>query len=194
MAGTYFLSKTKLVNVRIEIMQITGTHFNYFRICHRKLWLFAHSIQMEHTSDLVTEGRLIHENSYQQRTSRYEEIEVDGIKIDYFDARNRVVHEVKKSDKMEDAHVWQLKYYLYVMERRLGETVTGILEYPKLRRTVEVLLSEPDRAEIEAVIIEINKIIQSDICPEKAKMSICRNCSYYDFCWVAEGEKNELSL
>ena len=34
-------------------MNITGTHFNYYQICHRKLWLFSNGIQMEHTSDLV---------------------------------------------------------------------------------------------------------------------------------------------
>ncbi len=175
-------------------MHITGTHINYYMICHRKLWLFAHSIQMEHTSDLVSEGRLIHESSYPQRSSKYEEIEVDGIKVDYFDARNRVVHEVKKSDKMEDAHVWQLKYYLYVLERRLGEAVTGILEYPKMRIREEVVLSDPDRLEIQGMVVEIDKIIHSESCPIKVKLSICRKCSYHDFCWVAEDDKTELPL
>lgn len=60
----------------------------------------------------VYEGRLIHESSYPQRSSRYEEIEIDGIKVDYYDARNKVIHEIKKSSKMEGAHEWQLKYYL----------------------------------------------------------------------------------
>lgn len=27
-------------------MKITGTHFNYYQICHRKLWLFASGINM----------------------------------------------------------------------------------------------------------------------------------------------------
>lgn len=45
-------------------MQITGTHFNYYQICHRKLWLFANGINMEHNSHLVYEGKLIHEESY----------------------------------------------------------------------------------------------------------------------------------
>jgi len=46
---------------------ITGTHISYYLVCHRKLWLFSHEIRMEHTSDLVSEGRLIHETSYPQR-------------------------------------------------------------------------------------------------------------------------------
>lgn len=90
-------------------MQITGTHFNYFQVCHRKLWLFANGINMEHNSDLVYAGKLIHEESYPQRSERYEEIEIDGIKVDYYDAKRKVIHEIKKSDKVERAHEWQLK-------------------------------------------------------------------------------------
>ena len=56
-------------------MNLIGTHFNYYQVCKRKLWLFANGIHMEHTSDLVYDGKLIHENSYPQRSSKYEEIE-----------------------------------------------------------------------------------------------------------------------
>ncbi len=77
-------------------MQITGIHFNYYMVCHRKLWLFANSLQMEQPSDIVYEGKLIHETSYMQRSEKYTEVEIDGIKIDFYDAKNKVVHEVKK--------------------------------------------------------------------------------------------------
>lgn len=72
---------------------------------------------MEHTSDLVYEGKILHENSYPQRSERYEELEIEGIKIDYYDTRNKVIHEIKKSDKMDAAHEWQLKYYIYTRWR-----------------------------------------------------------------------------
>ena len=98
-------------------MTPTGTHFNYYQICKRKLWLFANGITMEHTSDLVYEGKLIHEESYPQRSIRYEEIEIEGIKVDYYDTGNKVIHELKKSNKVECAHEWQLKYYIYIFER-----------------------------------------------------------------------------
>ena len=48
-------------------MIITGLHIQYYFVCHRKLWLFANGIQMEHTSDLVYEGKLIHETTYPQQ-------------------------------------------------------------------------------------------------------------------------------
>ena len=143
-------------------MKITGTHFNYYQICKRKLWLFANSINFEHTSDQVYEGRLIHDDSYPQRSSKYEEIEMDGIKVDFYDARNKVIHEIKKSNKVELAHEWQLKYYIYVFEKNGITGVSGVLEYPTLRKTKEVFLSKLDIAVIEDMKSEINQVVSRD--------------------------------
>ena len=170
-------------------MQITGTHFSYYQVCHRKLWLFANGINMEQNSDLVYAGKLIHEESYPQRSERYEEIEMDGIKVDYYDAKRKVIHEIKKSDKVEQAHEWQLKYYLYVFERNGIDGVSGILEYPKLRKISEVILSEVDRTIIREMEQEICEIIDNEVCPPLEKKKICRNCSYFDFCYSGEEEE-----
>ncbi|MDP2237780.1 MAG: CRISPR-associated protein Cas4 [Bacteroidales bacterium] len=167
-------------------MNITGTHFNYFQICHRKLWLFANGLQMEHTSDLVYEGKMIHENSYSFRSERFKEVETGGIKIDFYDPKNRVVHEIKKSDKREEAHLWQLKYYLFILENCGVENPTGILEYPRLRKTEEVYLSDIDRITITEMLEAIKVILNSEECPERLLVSRCRNCSYFDFCWSGE--------
>lgn len=167
-------------------MQITGTHFNYYQICHRKLWLFAHNIQMEHTSDLVYEGKLVQESAYQQRSSKYEEIEIEGIKVDFYDPKNKVIHEIKKSNKKEHAHEWQLKYYLYVFEQNGIDGVSGILEYPKLRKTNEIFLSTIDREDISEQLKNIKHIINLESCPEKIEQKKCTNCSYFDFCYAGE--------
>lgn len=169
-------------------MRITGTHFNYYIICQRKLWLFANGITMENTSDLVYEGKLLHETSYPRRSEKYREVELDGIKIDYFDPKNKVVHEIKKSDKYEDAHEWQVKYYLFVLEQNGIEGATGLLEYPRLHKTDEVLLADPDRENIREMVVNIGKIIQQEHCPERIPKSRCKHCSYLDFCW--SGEEN----
>ena len=44
--------------------------------------MFGNGINMEHTSDLVYEGKLMHEDSYPQRSAKYEEVEIEGIKVD----------------------------------------------------------------------------------------------------------------
>lgn len=170
-------------------MNITGTHFNYYQICKRKLWLFANGISMEHTSDLVYEGKLIHEESYPQRSAKYEEVEMDGIKVDYYDTLHKVIHEIKKSDKVEVAHEWQLKYYMYVFEQNGIEGISGILEYPVLRKRDTVLLSDIDRETIVEMINEIKQVIESDFCPPLERKRICRNCSYWDFCYSGEEEE-----
>jgi CRISPR-associated exonuclease Cas4 len=167
-------------------MNITGTHFNYYQICHRKLWLFHSGMQMEHTSDLVYEGKLIHENSYPFRSERFREVEIGGIKIDYYDHKNRIIHEIKKSDKREEAHIWQLKYYLFVLEQCGVESPSGILEYPKIRKTEEVYLSNVDRIEIREMQVKIGDIVCSEKCPDRLPVSKCHYCSYFDFCWSGE--------
>lgn len=73
----------------------TATHINYYNVCRRKLWLFANGINMEHASDLVTEGKLIGTESYPQRSDRYTEVQLGGVKIDFYDPYNKVVHETK---------------------------------------------------------------------------------------------------
>lgn len=169
-------------------MKITGTHFNYYQVCKRKLWLFANGINFEHTSDLVFEGKLIHEDSYPQRSSKYEEIELDGVKVDFYDAKNRIIHEIKKSNKVEVAHEWQLKYYLYVFDQNGITGVKGILEYPTLRKTQEVILSDIDRQAITEMKLDISKIIMDEKCPPLQNKSICKSCSYYEFCYSGEVE------
>lgn len=170
-------------------MTITGTHFNYYQLCHRKLWLFANGIGMEHTSDLVQEGKLVHESSYPQRSVRYEEVAIGGIKVDYYDARNRVIHEIKKSNKVDHAHLWQLKYYLYVFQQHGIDGVSGILEYPLLRKTEKVCLEADDTEKIREMETGIVRIVEQAECPPLQKKGICRNCSYFEFCYANELEE-----
>src|SRR5688572_11102706 len=113
-------------------MNITGTIIAYYHFCTRRMWLHANGIKMEHTSETVAEGKLIGETSYTDRAQRFTEIEVDGVKIDFYDARNKVIHEVKKSSSVEQAHIAQVKYYIYKLKQKGIEGVAGIIEYPKL--------------------------------------------------------------
>ena len=165
---------------------ITGTHFNYYFVCHRKLWLFANHVQMESESDLVYHGDAIHEHAYPQRSGKYEEVQLGGIKVDYYDATDKIIHEVKKSDKIEDAHIWQLKYYIYVFEQAGISGVQGILEYPKLRKRRDIYLTDPDRSEIQEILTDISRIIQQKQIPPVINARRCNACAYHDFCYVQE--------
>lgn len=141
---------------------------------------------MEHTSERVAEGKLIGNTSYSQRSEKYTELEIEGSKIDFYDARNKVIHEIKKSDKMEAAHEWQLKYYIWLLLKNGIPDVTGILEYPRLRQTRTITLSEEDIQHLQKDIIDIQHLISSSSSPSRVKKGICKHCAYYDFCWIEE--------
>jgi CRISPR-associated exonuclease Cas4 len=42
----------------------TGVQINYYFVCKRKHWFFSHDLNMEHSSDLVLLGKLVHESRY----------------------------------------------------------------------------------------------------------------------------------
>jgi len=174
-------------------MNLTGTHINYYRLCKRKLWLFVNNIQLEQTSDLVTDGKIVEEESYQQRSERYSQIELsaeyEGLnlvgKIDFYDTRDKIIHETKRSNKVEQAHIWQVKFYLWLLELNDIETEKGILEYPRLREREEVYLDEDDIVYLKKTILEI-ETVNDEACPPVINARICKSCSYYEFCYVGD--------
>jgi CRISPR-associated exonuclease Cas4 len=81
-----------------------------------------------------------------------------------------------------------VKYYIYVLEQTGIEGISGILEYPTLRHTARVTLSDNDRAKIQNMEREIKQIVESETCPSVINARICKSCSYYEFCYVKEEE------
>lgn len=170
-------------------MLFTATIVAYFHTCKRKMYLHHHGIRMEHTSDVVYEGKLIGESTYPERAAKNTQLELDGIKIDYYDAKTNTVHETKKSDKMEQAHLAQVRYYLYVLHRNGIEGAKGIIEYPTLRQRQQLEFDpEQDIPLIEGWLSDIEQILAQEECPPVINKSICKSCSYYDYCYVGNDE------
>jgi CRISPR-associated exonuclease Cas4 len=162
-----------------ELPAFTGIEINYYFICHKKLWWFAHGVQMEQGHDRVRLGKIVHEESYQRRRK---EIDIDGkIVLDW--REDGCIHEVKLSDKMEDAHEMQLLYYLYYLKLKGVEGLRGQIDYPKLRQTKIVELDEKNELKIEQALEEIKRIVELTRPPEVKWMKICRSCSYSELCW-----------
>lgn len=167
-------------------MLINATHINLLHVCYRELWLHYHGIRMEQTSQTVAEGKLIGENSYPERAEKYTELAMDGIKIDFYDPKKNVVHEVKKSDKVEEAHIAQVKYYLYILRKNGIEEPSASIEYPKLRQRQIVEWEEDDEEKIEQWKMQVEEIVSKEKCPPVLNARICRSCSYFDFCYAEE--------
>lgn len=165
-------------------MTTSATLISYYHLCHRKLWLHANDLRMEHVSDTVAEGKLLEQTSFRQRPKKWKEISLGHSKIDHFDPRQRLVREIKKSPKLEHAHVAQVQYYLYALEQRGVANAKGIIEYPKQRKTTKVELTPEIRKDIQQWEKEIQRIVKQKKCPEIVKKSYCKTCAFYDFCYV----------
>lgn len=175
-------------------MSINATLINLYHVCLRECWLHANGIRMETTSDIVADGKLLHETSYPQRAERYteialsvtfNEIELSG-KVDFYDANEKVIHEIKRSDKVEKAHEWQVKFYIWLLLLNGIENACGIIEYPKLRERKQITFTEEDEVYLKEVVIKVLAIINNDICPPKIHSMICKSCSYYELCYIDE--------
>ena len=171
------------------MMRINATLINLYHVCKRELWLHYHGITMEHNSNLVADGKLLGEISYPERAEKYTELQLGNVKIDYYDARNKIVHEIKRSDKVELAHIAQVKYYLYRLKLAGIEGATGILEYPSLRQREEILLLNEDIEHIKHWEEDIVHICNAEVAPIVIDAKICKSCSYYDFCYIGEEEE-----
>ena len=94
--------------------KINGTQINYYFICKTKLWLFSHNIRLEHESDNVALGKQLHEDSFKKEK---EFLIDDLINIDFIKINDSVeIHEVKKTQKMEESHIYQLLYYMFYLK------------------------------------------------------------------------------
>ncbi len=168
-------------------MELTGTHISYFFVCKRKLWLWANQVYMEQESEIVEEGLFIHKTAYRQRAKNMQELNIGRIKIDYYDPKHGIVHEIKKSDKIERAHIWQLKYYMVKLWQKGLNVKYGILEYPRLKLRKKVGFDpEKDLPIIQKLEHQISRVISSSQPPELKRKSYCRSCSYYEFCFANE--------
>ena len=162
-------------------MNITGSMIYYYFICKRKLWYFIHEINMEQNSELVSIGKLLDETSY---TREKKSILIDGtINIDFI-KNKAVLHEVKKTKAIEEAGIWQVKYYMYYLEKRGVENVRAKIDFPLLRESREINLEDNDREILENVIKSIEDIKIQEKPAELIHSKICKKCAYYDLCYI----------
>lgn len=125
---------------------------------------------------------MIHETSYERERK---EVEIDHVKIDFLDIRNGVLHEVKKSDSWHQAHEWQVLYYLYVLKQKSVCGLRGELNYPVIRRTIQLELTEEREQKLQDILHNIQSIINLPVPSEiSMKNNKCSLCSYFELCYI----------
>lgn len=162
-------------------MQITGIMIYYYFVCKRKLWYFINQINMEQNSELVSIGKILDEDSYKNEKKG---ILIDNtINIDFI-KNGAILHEVKKTKSIEEAGIWQIKYYMYYLEQKGVKNIKAKIDYPLLRETKEIILENEDRKILKNIIKNIEEISSQEKVPSKIDSPICKKCAYFDLCYV----------
>lgn len=159
----------------------TGVMVYYYFVCKRKLWFFCKDIKLEDNSEDVGIGKLIDETSYSREKKH---INIDNvINIDFIKDWE-VLHDIKKSRSIEEASIWQLKYYIYYLRQKGVNIEKGILDYPKIKKRVDVFLYDEDIETIIKIIQDINEISNSPKPLDREVKKICKKCAYYELCFI----------
>ena len=154
--------------------RITGVMIYYYFVCKRKLWYFCHEINMESENENVQLGKLWDEKH----------INIDNvINIDFI-REHQELHEIKKSKAIEEAGIWQVKYYLYYLEERGVKNIKGKIDYPLMKKTLLVELSEQDREKLKSIMDEIESMKKEEFPPKFTEQKICKKCAYHDLCFI----------
>lgn len=136
---------------------------------------------MEDGNENVAIGKVLDEQTY-KRDKKH--INIDNIiNIDFIRSKG-ILHEVKKSNKIEDASILQVKYYLYFLNKKGVENIKGKIDYPLLKQTVDIELNEEDILNIEKVLDDLEVIVNTNYPPILEKKRICKSCAYYDLCFI----------
>lgn len=136
---------------------------------------------MEHLDENVQLGKLLDESSYSREKGQVmidETVNIDFIK-DW-----KVLHEVKKSKAIEEAGIWQLKYYMYFLKQKGIIIENGVVDYPKLRQRETIFLTTVDERKIEKILADIEIITNSSKPPTIIDKPLCKKCAYYEYCYI----------
>ena len=77
--------------------------------------IFVMKSEWKQKNEDVILGKILDESSYSKNEKH---INIDNIINIDFISEHKELHEVKKSKAVEDAGIWQVKYYLYYLWKR----------------------------------------------------------------------------
>lgn len=162
-------------------MKITGITFYYYFVCKRKMWLFSNGISYEEENKDVLLGKMIDEDTHKKEDKH---IMIDEtINIDFL-RKWKILYEVKKDRSIEEATIWQVKYYLYFLKNKGINIEYGKIDYPKLKKIINVKLNLEDIEKIKDIEKDINNLLERDTPPKIDEKRYCKKCAYYEYCFV----------
>ena len=99
----------------------------------------------------------------------------------------KVTIEVKKSDADVEAAKWQLLFYLSILKSK-GVIRKGKLEFveknKKGNKVMILELTEELELQLNHYISAIEKLLEQDEVPECIHKRTCKECAYYEYCYI----------
>lgn len=167
-----------LENICEKISGLAGHHFQYYKVCKRKLWFYSYYIRMENSSNLVKEGKVIHNSTY----SRTETKNLSNMRVALDAIQDEEIIEVKRSSSFEEAHLLQTGFYLVYLNCKGEDLKSATIAYPEERRRRKIELDKIQK-EVKKAAIKIKEITERKYPPERKWRSICKPCAYAELCW-----------
>lgn len=86
---------------------------------------------------------------------------------------------------MEEASIWQIKYYLFYLKNYGIDNIKAKIDYPLLKQVVEVNLQEEDETKLRMVLAEVNQLIKMERMPLGINnKKLCKKCVFFDLCMI----------
>ncbi len=158
---------------------IAGYHFFHYGSCKTRLWLFHRNVEVGMDNDHIRIGKHLDEITHARNKKR---LTIPGLcSLDYIEKGDSLeVHEIKKGERVSDAHRYQILFYLEVVYSITGLETKGFLHYPQVKNVVEI---NRDAELVGKIFDEVSSII-SGRCPPPERIPICKGCSYAEMCWA----------
>jgi len=159
--------------------------FNAYNICKRQAWLMMRNLSADQYNEFIEIGRLLDQNSFSREKKKIYLADLNAtIDMVIRDGEIYYVAEIKKSSKTLKSGILQLKYYLFLLEKRKGIKTNGIIKIPKEKISKKIALTLEDKKKIEDILEEMHEVLKSEVIPKiDKKLSSCKNCGHFEFCW-----------
>ncbi len=164
---------------------IAPSIFNAYNICPRQAWLMSRNLSADQQNSYIEIGKLIDENSFSRDNKGIYLADI-GAMIDMITKKDGtyIIAEVKKSSKMLESSIWQLKYYLYLLKNKKKINIKGLIKVPREKISKEVELTDEDEEKIDSILLQLTKSIEADHpVVLKKQLRFCKKCAHYEFCW-----------
>ncbi len=104
--------------------------------------------------------------------------------VDWAELAKGIIHETKKGKAPARAEEAQVRYYMWWMRNHGMEIHTGIIHYPKQKRTRKLSWTQDMERAVLNDLAEARKVVKATTPPAFNARSICKSCAYQEFCFA----------